>query len=42
MRFNLDGKLIASHRSAGYAHEMKRWFSFLANSTVGIDDVKNL
>ena len=40
MRFSLDGKLIASHRSAGYAHEMKRWFSFLANSTVWIDDVK--
>ena len=40
MRFSLDGKLIASHRSEGYAHEMKRWFSFLANSTVWIDDVK--
>ncbi len=40
MRFSLDGKLIASHRSEGYAHDMKRWFSFLANSTVWIDDVK--
>ena len=40
MRFSLDGKLIASHRSEGYAHDNKRWFSFLANSTVWIDDVK--
>ena len=40
MRFTLDGKPLAAHRSAGYAHEMKRWFSFLANSTVWIDDVK--
>ena len=40
MRFTLDGKPVAAHRSAGYAHEMKRWFSFLANSTVWIDDVK--
>jgi len=40
MRFTLDGKSLAAHRSAGYAHEMKRWFSFLANSTVWIDDVK--
>ena len=40
MRFTLDGKPVAAHRSPGYAHEMKRWFSFLANSTVWIDDVK--
>jgi hypothetical protein len=40
MRFTLDGKQVAAHRSPGYAHEMKRWFSFLANSTVWIDDVK--
>jgi hypothetical protein len=40
IRFTLDGKPIASHRSEGYAHDMKRWFSFLANSTVWIDDVK--
>jgi len=40
MRFTLDGKPLAAHRSAGYAHVMKRWFSFLANSTVWIDDVK--
>jgi hypothetical protein len=40
LRFSLDGKLVAAHRSEGYAHDMKRWFSFLTNSTVWIDDVK--
>jgi len=40
MRLSLDGKLIASHRSEGFAHPMKRWFSFLVPSTVWIDDVK--
>ena len=40
LRFSLDGKLIAKHRSEGYAHDPKRWFSFLVGSTVWIDDVK--
>jgi hypothetical protein len=40
MRLCLDGKLVAHHRSAGFAHPMKRWFSFLVPSTVWIDDVK--
>jgi len=40
MRLSLDGKLIASHRSEGFAYPMKRWFSFLVPSTVWIDDVK--
>jgi hypothetical protein len=40
MRLSLDGKVIAQHRSAGFAHPMKRWFSFLVPSTVWIDDVK--
>ena len=40
MRFSLDGKLTAAHRSEGFAHDMKRWFSFLVSSTVWIDDVK--
>lgn len=40
MRLSLDGKLIAAHRSEGFAHPMKRWFSFLIPSTVWIDDVK--
>ncbi|MBX7209517.1 MAG: hypothetical protein K1X78_14470 [Verrucomicrobiaceae bacterium] len=40
MRLSIDGKLIASHHSEGFAHPMKRWFSFLVPSTVWIDDVK--
>lgn len=40
MRLSLDGKLQISHRSEGFAHPVKRWFSFLVNSTVWIDDVK--
>jgi hypothetical protein len=40
MRLSLDGKLVAKHRSDGFAHPMKRWFSFLVPSTVWIDDVK--
>ncbi len=40
MRLSLDGKRIASHRSEGFAHPMKRWFSFLVPSTVWVDDVK--
>lgn len=40
MRLSLDGKLIAAHRSDGFAHPMKRWFSFLVPSAVWIDDVE--
>jgi hypothetical protein len=40
MRLSIDGKLLAHHRSEGFAHPMKRWFSFLVPSTVWIDDVK--
>lgn len=40
MRISIDGKIIARHRSEGFAHPMKRWFSLLAPSTVWIDDVK--
>ena len=40
MRLSIDGKLLAKHRSEGFAHPMKRWFSFLVNNTVWIDDVK--
>ena len=40
MRLSLDGKEVVRHRSDGFAHSMKRWFSFLANNTVWIDDVK--
>ena len=40
LRLSLDGHLVARHRSAGFAHPLKRWFSFLVPSTVWIDDVK--
>jgi len=40
MRLTIDGKLVARHRSAGYAHRVKRWFSFGIPSTMWIDDVK--
>lgn len=40
LRLTIDGRLIASHHSEGFAHPMKRWFSFLIPSTVWIDDVK--
>jgi hypothetical protein len=40
LRVSLDGKVVAQHRSEGFSHSMKRWFSFLVNSTVWIDDVK--
>lgn len=40
MRLSMDGKRMASHRSEGFAHPVKRWFSFLINNTVWIDDVK--
>jgi hypothetical protein len=40
LRLSIDGKLLAHHRSEGFAHPMKRWFSFLVNNTVWIDDVK--
>jgi hypothetical protein len=40
MRLSIDDKLLAKHCSEGFAHPMKRWFSFLVNNTVWIDDVK--
>jgi len=40
MRLSIDGKMLASHHSEGYAHPTKRWFSFLVPNTVWIDDVK--
>lgn len=40
MRLSIDGKVIVTHHSEGYAHPMKRWFSFLVPNTVWIDDVK--
>lgn len=40
LRLSIDGRLLTKHRSEGFAHPMKRWFSFLVNNTVWIDDVK--
>lgn len=40
LRLSIDGKLLAYHHSEGFAHPMKRWFSFLVPNTVWIDDVK--
>ena len=40
MRLSLDRKIVARHRSEGFAHPMKRWFSFLVPITVWIDEVK--
>lgn len=39
MRLSIDGRVVVSHRSDGFAHPMKRWLSFSASSTVWIDDV---
>jgi len=36
----LDGRPLGSHRSAGFAHPAKRWFSLLMNPSAWIDDVK--
>ncbi len=40
LRLSLDGQRIVQHRSEGFAHPMKRWLSFLVNSTVWVDDVQ--
>jgi len=40
MRLSIDGKLVVSHRSEGFAHPSKRWLSFSAANTVWISDVK--
>jgi len=40
MRLSLDGRTVARHRSAGFAHPAKRWFSFMVPVNVWIDDVK--
>ena len=39
LRVSVDGQCIARHRSPGYAHPDKRWFSFLVPATVWIDEV---
>jgi hypothetical protein len=40
MRLSLNDHPVLSHRSPGFAHPAKRWFSLLIPSTVWIDDVQ--
>lgn len=40
LRLSLDGRIVARHRSEGFAHPMKRWFSILTPATLWIDEVK--
>ena len=40
MRVSLDGKFLGAHRSEGFAHPTKRWFSLGIPSTAWIDEVK--
>jgi hypothetical protein len=40
MRVTIDGTPVGSHRSEGFAHPMKRWFSLGIGSTAWVDDVK--
>jgi hypothetical protein len=40
MRVSLDGRLFGSHRSEGFAHPVKRWFSLLMNPTAWVDEVE--
>jgi len=40
MRVTLDGKPLGSHRSEGFAHPMKRWFSLGINPTAWVDEVE--
>ena len=40
MRVTLDGTLLGGHRSPGFAHPMKRWFSLCMNPSAWVDDVK--
>lgn len=40
MRVSIDGRHVGSHRSDGFAHPAKRWFSLGIPTTAWIDDVK--
>jgi len=40
MRVSLDGRLLGRHRSAGFAHPVKRWFSLGIGTTAWVDDVR--
>jgi hypothetical protein len=40
MRVSLDGRHVGSHRSEGFGHPVKRWFSLLTNPTAWVDEVE--
>jgi hypothetical protein len=40
MRVTLDGKPLGGHRSEGFAHPTKRWFSLLMNPSAWVDEVE--
>jgi hypothetical protein len=40
MRITMDGNLLGTHRSEGFGHPNKRWFSLGINSTAWVDEVK--
>jgi len=40
LRLTLDGELLGGHRSPGFGHPIKRWFSLGVGTTAWIDDVR--
>jgi len=40
LRLSLDGAFRGGHRSPGFAHPVKRWFSLGVGTTAWVDDVK--
>jgi hypothetical protein len=40
MRLSVDGSPLLTHRSQGFAHPVKRWFSFIIPATVWVDDIE--
>ena len=40
MRVLMDGKTVGTHRSEGFAHATKRWFSLGIGTTAWVDEVK--
>jgi hypothetical protein len=40
MRVSIDGRPLGGHRSDGFAHPTKRWFSLGVASTAWIDEVR--
>jgi len=40
MRLSLDGRPFGEFKSEGFSHPVKRWMSFITQSTVWVDEVK--